>query len=429
VNGTVKDDKGNPVSGAFVVAEGTNTSAVTDANGKFTMGPIQASLIPVIKNRLAAAHIRVDAQGKFIRETGSLAHQVYFFPAKGSANGKAAGPKASAKTASGQAAVTNANLLISHDGQFSEVAGIDANSSAALDLTMDLISEFAKINPVVPQLGDVQVLLFNDSVIQAVDLASHEYPVCKGGKVTYLPDTTLLAYKIKGKTMYQWDPTDFDTSSMVTPMFTSKTGAVVGEWYYSGLGQIPVPLPDGMDQAEVDQALAMQREVFKVSGTTTLGKTVIHNDVQFGVCIGPLMASSMNEGPMTATSKSCTEVELKNGTETATWTFVTNKTKTTNTFKYKDATCVSESSMFDDPVYDCKGQPDGTIPEDTTSTEPGTELADCQAYVSFLLGGITIPGGLPGAKISANQMSKQPDLLRVNPAFLVGKLKSRFRIR
>lgn len=424
VNGTVKDGKGNPVQGVLVVAEGTDQSAITDANGKFTMGPIQASLIPTLKPKIKTAHIRIDAQGRFQREKDGLSHQVYF------SRPVSAGQSLST-TGARKAAAVNGDLLISHNDLFGEVKYIDVNDATPLNLVMEQVSEFAKTNQVSSETGDIKVLQFTDSLIQGVDAASKDNAVCRAGKVVYLPDTSAYQYKIVGKTMYMWDPANVDSGDYVTTLLTSATGSKLGTWNLSGLGQIPISLDAGVAQREVDSLLALQRSFMKVSGTETFSNTSIHNDVKFGVCMGPLMASAFTMEPLTAKSKSCSEIELKNGTAVATWDFVTNSDSIRYTFKYKDSTCEFKAPVSTGPAYDCNGVPDGGAPTDTSSDAADAGLAGfatCPAYISFFTGGITIPGGgfpgiggLPLGKFSAGRFP--------NPISLERKYRARFTHR
>lgn len=401
VNGVVKDTQGAPVAGALVVAEGTNEAAVTDAAGKFQLGPIQNGVLrTALLPRLIAAGLRVDAQGRIQRSTGMESRKAYYrIAGTASASGAPGSLGASKRTAA-----ADINLLVSQGSHFGTQMPVDPASAVPVQVPMDLIAEFAKQNEVDRQAGDIRVLQFTDSTILGIDTASQDNPVCKDGKATFLPDTLLMSYKIIGKTLYQWSPEDVETSEPVAALFTSATGAKFGTWNYNGFGQAPVALPDGITQGGMDSLLALQSKALKVSGTTVLTDKSIRNDVQVGFCLGPLMASALGGGLMpgalVGVPKNCNEVQLTNGTESATLSFVTTRDTVITTFKYKDSTCVDKSPASRGPAFDCAGKPDGFVPEDTSDGDIGGlgGLGDCPAFTTFLLGGIGIPGlpGLPG---------------------------------
>jgi hypothetical protein len=430
VNGVVKDTQGAPVAGALVVAEGTNEAAITDAAGKFQLGPIQSGVLrSVLAPRLQESGLRVDAQGRIQRMSEPGSRKVYYrVPSVLAAGG-------TSSATSKRSAAADIDLLVSQGSHFGTQMPVNPASSVPVEVPLELIAEFAKLNKVEREVGDIQVLEFTDSTILGVDVASKDNPVCKDGKAVLLPDTTLMAYKIIGKTLYQWSPEDVDSDEPVAALFTSATGTKFGTWNYVGFGQAPVELPDGITQGGMDSLLALQAKALRISGTSVLGDKTIRNDVQAGFCLGPILAQALGGGMMPGTlvgvPKNCNEVALTNGTESATLSFVSTRDSVTTTFAYKGSTCVETSPASLDPAYDCEGKPDGYVPEDTSDgdlTGIGG-LGECEAFTTFLLGGIDIPGfpvapgegpglagGLPALKPGASsRVSSLPGWPGVKP--------------
>ena len=411
VNGTLKDGNGKPISGALVVAEGTDQAALTDANGHFQLGAIQAGIIPQFRSTLPQKGLRIDAQGRIQRATGTFPQRIYFR--------RPAGRSREAALSARIAAVVNGSLLISHAGQFSQIDGIDVNDSSPLAFNLEIISEFEKTSEVTREVADVKILAMTDSTMLGVDPASNAHPVCQGGKVKFLPDTSTMKYRITGKTLYEWDPIDGETGEDAASLLASYTGTKLGTWNMSGLGRIPVKLPDSVDQAMVDSAIDLQKRVARISGTQTIANDKVHFDMAFGFCMGPLLASMLTTEPLSGTAKSCTEVELHNGPETAVWGFKVANGKSTNTFRYHDTTCTSESPSDTGPAYDCKDEPDGTVPVDTSDHDASDGLsgfANCPGFISFFTGGIDIPDGLPGGMLPGDLIPKSPASLPLSKA-------------
>lgn len=410
VNGVIKDDKGNPVAGALVIQEGTSLGDVTDADGKFELSSNVTGILPTLQKKQMTANLRVDAQGRFFRGENKVNHKIYLTK-KGVAQPEERSSPALAK----KSAANDANLLISHAGHFGEMTAIDGTSSAPLALSMELISEFGKSNKVDPSVANLNVLEFNDSTVLAVDVESKENPICKGGKVVYLPDTTEMQYKIAGKTMYMWDPEDTDSLGNYATVLTSSTGNKMSAWNWNGMTMSPMTMvTDSSLWGPADSITLMVRDIFKVSGITTFSNTKIHNDVVFGICFGPMIAMGFTQPPITATAKSCNEAEFKNGAETATLSFTDNGIKAITKFTYKDTSCVTEGATSSEPAYSCNGIAEGRVPSDTSTGSSAPtygDLVQCPAFIEFMMGGMDIPG-IPLGKRTANIMPSPMSLER-----------------
>lgn len=395
-HGTIKDGQGNPVAGALVVAENTDLADVTDANGHFELGTVPIATSPKWQMRLKAAAIEVDAMGRLRRASREGERQARLItlraPVAPSANPSEQGEPVAARIA----AASERHLLIARDGHFAEVAPFDPGSSAALNLTIEKVEEFAKTNEVNPAVADFKVLEVNDSAMLVVDTGSFENAVCRGGEPVFLPDTSYTLYKILGKTMYTWDKSDIDLGDYSATVFTSNTGTLFGTWNMLGMGQAPIALPADapMPQDAMDSLMDMQRGILKVEGTMTFGQTKASIDVQYGVCMGTLMGSVFQMPPITATAKSCTEVELKNDNDTAVWSFIFRNDSTVTSFTYQGQTCTDTFASDAEPTFDCTGVQDGDAPEEITD-DPGEQslssLTTCPGFIAFFTGGITIP--------------------------------------
>lgn len=403
-----------------MVQEGTDLGDVTDADGKFEIGPNISSIRNALSQRSKVSALRVDAQGRFFRGNEKAYHKVYL-----SKPGTTALEASSARTLSKKSAASDATLLISHAGHFGSIEAVDGASSAPLALAMELISEFQKSNRIEPSVANLNVLEFTDSTLLTEESGSKENPTCKGGKVAYLPDTTEMQYKIVGKTLYLWDPEDTDSSGNYATVMTSSTGNKLSTWNWNGMTMSPALPVDSAMQGKSDSIMEMVHDMIKVSGVTSFSSTKVHNDVVYAFCYGSLMAMAFSQPPMTATAKSCSEAELKNGDETAIWSFTDDGNKAITKFTYKDTTCLFESTSSAEPAYSCEGIADGEAPEDTSGTVSGPDqqsLSECPAYMDFILGGFDIPGlpplGKQQAKALPNPMSLERKARAHLPKFL-----------
>jgi hypothetical protein len=394
-HGTIKDGQGRPVAGALVVAEGTDLADVTDAEGHFELSTVNIRSNPQWRQHLKIASIEVDAMGRLRqaaqpgqRQARLAILQAPLTPSTSTNPEPVAARKAAANDPT--------HLLVAHEDHFASAAAFNPASSAPLNLMLEKVEEFAKTNEVNPASADFKVLEVTDSTMLVVDTSSRENVVCKAGKPVFLPDTSYSFYKIMGKTMYQWDESMIEEGDYTATVFTRSTGSLFGTWNMLGMGQAPVSLPDDapMEQDAIDSLLDMQRGILKVAGTMTFGQTQASIDVQYGVCMGYMMASVFQMPPITATAKSCTEVELKNGNSTATWSFVFKNDSTYTSFTYNGATCTDNFASDAEPTFDCTELADGEVPEETTEdpTDGGmNSLANCPGFISFFTGGIDIP--------------------------------------
>ncbi len=404
VNGTVKDGGGQPVSGALVVVEGTDQAVVTDAAGKFQFGPLSIQSLHLSLKQLATSHILVDAQGHYYRAEDKKANKFYFHTNESNTINNT--PTNLVLTTK-RTVTTNGKLLIAHDGYFSQVLPIDIGSSIQIPVSLVFVNTFAQTSTLGSFSAVGQIIAFSDSIIKSIDNNSKYNPVCKGGKVIYLPDTTTEQYMITGKTMYSWTPMVMDSLDCIATVYSSNNGVKLGSWNYIGVSAIPQAHNKGAcNPAQIDSQIQLENSYFFLGGVIQFSNTQIMNNVKYGLCNGALLAARFSlEGNMTATAKSCNEVELKNGTETATWSIISNNVKSTTKFITKDTTCTIESPVILDQTYSCVGQADGVKPEDTGTLgglTTGADLFTCPAYVKFLTGGFTLPPITPLQKMSAN---------------------------
>lgn len=410
IHGTIKDGQGNPVAGALVVAEGTDLADVTDAEGRFELSTVNIRFNPQWKKHLkTAGSIEVDALGRLRQaiRPGQRPTRLATLQVSPSASPSTTLESVAAKQA---AATDPTHLLVAHEGHFANAVPFNPASSTALNLMLEKVEEFAKKNQVTPVSADFKVLEVNDSSMLVVDTGSFDHVTCQGGEPVFLPDTSYTFYKIMGKTMYQWDEPMLEEGDDAATVFTSGTGSLFGTWNMVGMGQTLVDIPNdtSTSQEDIDSLLAMQRGILKVAGTMTFGQTKASIDLQYGICMGTLMGSAFQMPPITATTKSCTEVEMINGSDTAIWSFVFRNDSTVTSFTYKGTTCTDAFASDAEPKFDCTGKADGEVPEEITA-DPSegsmNSLTTCPGFISFFTGGITIPPIMPLSKKTADEAS------------------------
>ncbi len=398
IHGTVKDKAGHSLAGVLVVAEGTDLSGVSDGNGHFELSNVAVRHILQFRNRLEKAQIRMDAMGRFQRKDGAHARTLWTY-AMPTTQQSSTGPGADANlnntVAARIAADETVNLLVSGDGYFSSIVPVSATSSDANDLTLDSEADLGGIS-VQTLSGDITLLEFNDSLMRGVDIASHENPICMNGAVKFLPDTSSNRYKIAGKTLYLWSDSDITDGDLISTILSNGSGQKLSTWYFNGIAQAPIALPDslGMTQSELDSLINIQRGAVRMAGTAQISQEKIHYETKSAVCFGQALAGQFSFDSISATAKSCNEVELKNGTETATWKFDIADTVMKWTFTYQDSSCNYSSPYNADPAYSCADVADGDYP-DIQSNDPTNPdvsgLINCRAYFSFITGGMTLP--------------------------------------
>jgi hypothetical protein len=400
VHGVVKDDAGKPVAGALVVAEGTDLSDITDAQGKFELSTVGVGRSPLLRTRLQEAKIQVDGLGRFQKNDGAFGRKLLLHKI----GSPAASPEKQQNAVAARAAATDAvNLLVSGGGYFSGFAPVELSSTAENIVGIESIVTFAQKSSISQVKSDLNLLQLTDSIMEVLEPDSKENAVCKDGKPVILPDTSTNRYKIVGKTMYLWDTEITDESDYTATVLTSGSGEKFGVWSFNGISQPPIPLPDSieMTQAGLDSMLAMQRATVRYSGTATVSANKIRNDVTYGICMAQVMAMGFSVPPMVGTAKNCNDLELTNGDDTATWSFEFTNNASKMTFTYQDSTCTFASFVPGlDPMYDCTGIEDGMAPEDTSGnleTNGASDLMSCPGFLKFMTGGIDIPiGGFPG---------------------------------